>query len=84
MADLRGSLRTLFYIWRHGGHIRDTCAASCTVGFHIIFFSVVTCLLPQCSIKVECLFMCRPMYSERMAPLQTFAALIPFGDAWRK
>ncbi|KAJ7798873.1 hypothetical protein B0H14DRAFT_2617572 [Mycena olivaceomarginata] len=33
-------------------------------------------------IKVECLFMCHPMYSERMALLQIFAALIPFGDAW--
>ncbi|KAJ7841181.1 hypothetical protein B0H14DRAFT_3140305 [Mycena olivaceomarginata] len=38
--------------------------------------------LQAAHIKVECLFMCRPMYSERMAPLQTFAALIPFGDAW--
>ncbi|KAJ7795512.1 hypothetical protein B0H14DRAFT_3158586 [Mycena olivaceomarginata] len=38
--------------------------------------------LQAANIKVECLFMCRPMYSERMALLQIFAALIPFGDAW--
>ncbi|KAJ7766599.1 hypothetical protein B0H14DRAFT_3165236 [Mycena olivaceomarginata] len=48
----------------------------------VMAFTTAIRALQAANIKVECYSMRRPMFSERMAPLQNFAPLIPFVDTW--